>query len=60
MQWKVGSRLISVTREQNPVQGSEIVSNIFQTQCTVSQISALRNEEVVQDRISILGGGQRQ
>ena len=41
MQWKVRSRLISVTREQNP-QGSEIVSSIFQNHCTVTQISAQR------------------
>ena len=41
MQWKVGSRLISVTGEQNP-QGTEIVSSIFQNQCTVTQISAQR------------------
>ena len=41
MQWKVGSRLISMTGEKNPA-GAEIVSSIFQTQCTVSQISAQR------------------
>ena len=41
MQWKVGSRLISVTGEKNPI-GAEIVSSIFQNQCTVSQISAQR------------------
>ena len=41
MQWKVGSRLISVTGERNP-QGTEIASSIFQNQCTVSQISSQR------------------
>ena len=41
MQWKVGSKLISVTREQNP-QGTETASSVFQNQCTVSQISAQR------------------
>ena len=41
MQWKVGSKLISVTREQN-LAGTEIVSSIFQNQCTIVQISAQR------------------
>ena len=41
MQWKVGSKLILVTGEQNP-QGAKIVSSIFQNQCTVTQISAQR------------------
>ena len=43
--------------EQNP-QGSEIVSSIFQNQCPVTQISATKNEEVGQNRISIFGSGQ--
>ena len=49
MQWKVGSRLILVTEEQNP-KGSEIVSSIFQTQCTVTQISAQRMRKLAKTK----------
>ena len=57
MQWKVGSRLISVIGEQNP-QGAEIVSSIFQNQCIVTQISAQRIGSWPKQKISIFGSGQ--
>ena len=41
MQWKVGTRLVTVTGEQ-ALPESEVASSIFQINCTVNQISAQR------------------
>ena len=41
MQWKVGTRLVTVTGEQALAE-SEVASSIFQSNCIVNQISAQR------------------
>ena len=41
MQWKVGTRLVIVIGEP-ALPDSEMASNIFQSNCTVNQISAQR------------------
>ena len=45
MQWKVGSRLISVTRVNEP-QDSIIASNLFEQGITVDQISIQRMKKL--------------
>ena len=48
MQWKVGTRLITVTRDQDP-QEPEIISATFQKNYTVDQISVQRMKKMAKE-----------
>ena len=58
MQWKVGSTLISVTGEQNPYWNGDCIKYFSESVYSSSHFST-KNEEIVQDRISIHSSNQR-
>ena len=45
MHWKVGTRLVTMTRDQDP-QEPEIILSVFHRNCTVEQISVQRMKKL--------------